>query len=218
MSLNLSKTLLFIKQKGSFIPLHNDFGKSSRSTHDPRSYAYRKERTLSDFDMGKLKRITNGNCAVLLYTPLSNGINEMVNLCCDNDINAEQLNECVEVKSIPHITNEILKNKPGLSLTEFQEALKQEMKVNEQSANRVAFKTKSQSSSSTWFALRLGRMTASKVKQCMKNVNDDGIVSRKNNSILGNILAYSPPIQTREMKHGIKIYLDGTPRYLTNRL
>lgn len=98
-----------------------------------------------------------------------------------------------------------MKNKPGLSLTEFQEALEQEMKVNEQSANRVAFKTKSQSSSSTWFALRLGRITASKVKQCMKKVKDDGIVSRKNNSILGNILAYTPPIQTMEMKHGIKM-------------
>ena len=39
----------------------------------------------------------------------------------------------------------------------------------------------------------------------MKKVNDDGIMSRKNNSILGNILAYTLPIQTREMKHEIKM-------------
>ena len=109
------KNLVVHQAKGQFHTTPNDFGKSNRSSHDPRSYAYRKERTLNDFDLDKLKRITNGNCAVLLYTPLNNGINEMVNLCCDNDcnINTEQLNECVEVKSIPHITNEILKNKPG---------------------------------------------------------------------------------------------------------
>ena len=69
----------------------------------------------------------------------------------------------------------------------------------------MALQTKSQSNSSTWFALRLGRITASKVELCIKKVRADGSASKRNNSLLGNILAYISSFQTREMRHGIKM-------------
>ncbi len=162
------KNLVVHQAKGQFHTTTKDFGKSNRSSHDPRSCAYRRERSLNDFDLEKLQRITNGNCAVLIYTPLNNGISKL-DQNGDNDCNenAEQPSQNVKIKSIPQIKTEILKSKPGLSLTEFKKALEQEMHVNEQSIYTVALQTKSQSSSSTWFALRQGRITASKVKQCI---------------------------------------------------
>lgn len=196
------KNLVVHQAKGQFHTTPNEFEKSSRSSHDPRSYAYRRDRTLNDFNLERLKQITSGNCAVLLYTPLNNGISDNN---ANNDCNTEESNQNIKVEGISHIATKILNSNPGLSLTEFKEILDQEIQVNEQLIHTVAFQTKSQSNSSTWFALRLGRITASNVKQCIKKVSVDGSVSKKNNSLLGNILAYTPSIQTREMRHGVKM-------------
>lgn len=196
------KNLVVHQAKGQFHTTPNDFEKSKRSSHDPRCYAYRRDRTLNDFNLERLKQITSGNCGILLYTPLNTGINDNN---VNTDTNPEESCQSVQVKSISHIATEILNWKPGLSLTEFEEKLEQKIQVNEQLINAVALQTKSQSNSSAWVALRLGRITASKVKQCMKKVRADGSVSNKNNSLLGNILSYTSSIQTREMRHGIKM-------------
>lgn len=196
------KNLVLHQAKGQFHTTPNDFEKSYRRNHDPRTFEYRKEKTLADFDLDRLKEITDGNCAILLYTALNHATEESTNIQKES---AEELNPTVKVRSIPCITAEILKSSPGISLPEFKNTLKQEIKVDEQTIKHVAEETTSQSSSCEWFSLRQGRITASKISQCIKKVHADGSVSQNNNSLLGNLLQYTPPIQTKEMKHGMKM-------------
>ena len=114
------KNLVVHQAKGQFHSTSDDFEKSSRSSHDPRSYTYRRDRTLNYFNLEKLKQITNGNCALLLYTTLNDGINPNIT---NSNCNTKEPNQSVKVKSISHIATEILNSKPGLSLTEFMETL-----------------------------------------------------------------------------------------------
>jgi hypothetical protein len=186
------KNVVVRQAKGQFHTTPDDFEKGTRRSYDPREFEYRREKKLTDFDLDRLKSITNGNCAALLYTHLNNAINESVNVSKnDSQGTAEEPNQNVEVQSIPYTTAEILNSSPGISLPDFEEALIQEMEVDEEKIKHVVEQTKSQTASSTWFSLRKGRITASKVLQCTKKVHNDGSVSQKNNSLLGNILQYT---------------------------
>lgn len=191
------KNVIVHQAKGQFHTTPDDFVQSRRSSFDPRLYKYRKKKSLSDFNLEKLKTVTGGNSAILLYTPF----NDKSNKPSENPIANHHLN----MQSIPSIADEILYKSQGISFENFERALSEKIQIDQETIDYIANSTKSQSASSTWASLRHGRITASKVLSCTRNVHHDGSVSNNNKSLLGDILAYRDSYQTYQMKHGLKM-------------
>ena len=204
---NFIKNVIIHQAKGEFHTTPADLKKKNRADFDPRAIPYRRVKTLADFDLEKLRNITKGNCATLLYAP-----NETEEIGSSNtDLNLTLLtgiegpNTVNNLRSVPTIAEEILTRSQGISLPEFQEALMESIRIDAQTLDSITIATVNQSASPLWFLLRKGRITASKVHECIHKVQKDGKISAKNNSLVGKILEYADPVQTKEMRHGLKM-------------
>lgn len=80
----------------------------------------------------------------------------------------------ISIKSVPDISSEISKITPNLSLHEFELTLMDLIKIDKATINYVANETNAQNSSSLWFDVRKGRITASKVLDCIKKLTTKG--------------------------------------------
>ena len=180
------------KVKGTFDSsavdeLHN----KKRLNFDPRALCHQRERTLSDFDLEKLADITTGNCGVLLYAPRAQ----------ENKESEPETQKKPEVVGLSEIDVNVKKDK-NITLNTYVKKFKDEMILTKDQIQYIADSTVEQNKCAMWYEMRIGRTTASLMKECMGKVDARGNVSVRNTSFLGKVLGYEENIQTKEMKWG----------------
>ena len=180
------------KVKGSFDScMVDEVHNKKRLNFDPRAVCHQRERTLADFDLIKLSEITGGNCGVLLYT-----LREQASKA------KTEIDFKPEVKGLSEIDANV-KKVQNITLQDYIEKVKSEMALSKEQILFIADCTVKQSKCSMWYNMRIGRITASLMKECMVKVDANGNLSSRNTSYLGKVLGYGEKVNTKEMRWGI---------------
>lgn len=199
------KNLTVMKVKGNFDSTPRK-QPSKRIQFDPRAIAKQTDKSISDFNLVKLYDVTQGNCGLLLYAPRPDNENY---LACAPDMDESnvhlQYEVFTEVKSVHDIRNTIFSQNPNIPYEDFETALFNAMEIDEVSQTYICNSTMNQAESSLWFSFREGRITASRVLECMKKVDENCNVSARNSSYIEHVMGYARYVQTKEMKWGVQM-------------
>jgi DNA-directed RNA polymerase subunit RPC12/RpoP len=156
------------------------------------------------FDLDTLRDITNGNCGALLYAPRTaqeQAVTDAPDMSAPNVHNEEVVTSTMY--SVPQAGLESISNSDTLS--DFEDDVTLKMTLDVEQIHTITRETIGQRTSPLWHNQRKGRITASRVHECIRKVNEEGnVVTSRNNSAVANIMGYTDRIQTKEMKWGIE--------------
>ena len=199
------KNLTVMKMKGSFDSMSRK-QPSKRMQFDPRAIVKQTDKSISDFDLVKLYDVTQGNCGLLLYAPRPDNENYLAYAPDMDESNVHKEYEITtEVKSVLDIRNAIFRHNPNIPFEEFEPALLNALKLDEDSKTYICNNTVKQAESGLWFSFREGRITASRVLECMNKVDENCNVSSRNSSYIEHVMGYAKYVQTKEMNWGVQM-------------
>jgi len=198
---DFAKNLKIHKVKGTFDSLPQTPLKPNRVGFDPRAIVFRKAKKLEDFNLSRLREITGGNCGVLLYSPMNTRERSVVTVPDIDISNVHAEEEVITLsESIPSIACNLLPN----AYEVFKDKLVSKVKetCNHESIKHITKETKLQRQSNSWFEHRQGRITASRVLETMRKVNDKNEISAKCKSLVGKIFDYVDIPDTKALRWG----------------
>ena len=179
----------------------DEFVKSSRRYgFDPRAPCDRDNSGDCKFDLASLAKLTNGKAAILKILSVEQPRQIQVE-SDDNVLNYESVESATLPSALPNLAAKL--KQQHKSFDAFSDAFFQNMRITESQAQTVESVTSSQVDSVTWKLYREGRLTASKMKETLNKVNDQGGVSDKLQTSIRSAMGYTPEVKTESTEWGI---------------
>ena len=186
----------------SLTSLHQSWDKSSSKLHQPdfiENITIKKLhgdgiiKELICFDLDSLAE-TSGQSAILLYAPRQPHP-DFISPHLDNVWHEEVTttttthDEHLNIQSLPQLASDIKTSHPRLSLQEFHCHLMSRLNINPLQSSYIQHQTIDQHNSPLWMHMRVGRISASKMGECVGKVRD-GEVAGATFSVLQDIMGY----------------------------
>ena len=151
-----------------------------RYNFDPRSPSQRKKSVLSDFDLNKLHKITNGSAAILTCVspktqPKMHAVQSDLNVIRHEVVDTTQLPQTVTV-----VADSI--DKANKTFDDFKEEFHAKFVVTSVEASNAEAITRKQANCDAWHKHRVGRVTGSKCREYVSKVHENKIVGRTTSS------------------------------------
>ena len=168
----------------------------SRSEYDPRSIKFRNSKPLQDLELDRLADITGGNCGLLLYTPRVPDPSRSIPNIADVTM-VETVETSSHLCSIQEATSHL-----DLKCPSALETVLNATTVSITDKALIETLTRGQADCVLWKKLRLGRITASKVSQCMKHINEAGNVVGATHSTVAALFGYYGDVMSNATSWG----------------
>lgn len=166
--------------------------RAKRFRYDPRAPGDRQHRAIYELDLQGLREATNGTAGILCYLPPTPDADyqepsmQDCSVVTEIVVTAEETTEEIAVL-LPPTLPEIAASVQEDSI--FEAAIKP---LSREVIHAVSDATKDQAESDAWFDYRTGRITASKLYQVSRKVNESGDISERNDSLIKQVMNYSP--------------------------
>ena len=164
--------------------------------YDPRKPADRYEDPLTSTEIDVLADITNGNCGIVALMRQTSPYSDITSVASFEEVETTVLD-------LPPVINDIIKN---TSTNGNYESFLQKLYISDAQQHAVEEITRSQSENKSWFSYRNNRITASKFRDAVHKVNDDGVIINptKCRTIVSKVCSYSKRYETKATKWGIE--------------
>ena len=180
--------------------LENNVSKRSRFDYDPRALADRGVKSIEELDLEGLRRATDGKAAILNFFPQENHASQDYPDMSDMAVVSEETVVTTEKEPLPPTLPEI-----ASQFTSADQILEAALKpLSFAVVKQISDETIQQRDDNLWFAVRTGRITASKLKRCIDKVDlAEGKVKGATTSLLKQIMNYYPKAYSPAINWGI---------------
>ena len=176
--------------------MEDPVAKSLRFSYDPRSEDDRTPRTITEMNLDRLRKVTNGEAGVLTFFPPEADPNHQNADCHDYNIAREEVvtageTGVVQMEELPPTLKELAADHPSCAAL-FSAAT---VPLNQHNVQCLAAATRDQSRCDKWFEYRVGRITASNLYTATHKVKgslQDYTISQDNTSFIKSVMNYGP--------------------------
>ena len=162
-----------------------------RFSFDPRPPSFRHHKDISSYDLDSLAD-TSGQSAILLYAPRQphpDFISPHLDNVWHEEVTTTTHDDHLNIPSLPQLASDIKTSHPRLSLQEFHCHLMSRLSINPSQSSYIQHQTIDQHNSPVWMHMRVGRISASKMGECVGKIRD-GEVAGATFSVLQDIMGY----------------------------
>ena len=177
--------------------LHGDCGidqlhssSNQRFNFDPRPPAYQVHRSIHDYNLDSLAQ-TTGDSAILWYAPRKKDAELFIAPNLENVWLSEEVVSIhtFDIKPLPCIASQILHDHPNITLQEFHLLIESKLALTPSESEHIQHHTMDQHSCHIWREMRVGRLSASKMKECFIKIQGGELIG-KTKSLLKDIMGY----------------------------
>ena len=166
MTLHFSFSFCYYSHTGN-CQLENNVSMRSRFDYDPRALADRGVKSIEELDLERLRRATDGKAAILHFFPQENHASQDYPDISDMAVVSEERVVTTETEPLPPTLPAI-----ASQFTSADEILEAALKpLSFAVVKQISDETIQQRDDNLWFAVRTGRITASKLKRCKDRVD-----------------------------------------------